>query len=452
MAVSFNLHKSAVENANSKANGLLDEFIELDRSQDKEEPFPSLVEPSETITEQDYSEAEVIERDPSGIVISKYFVNNKKHVGFDAKGCIEFYKTVNTIWKLPAIRKTLSFNFVESALFAWIKNAYLAHDVKTEFMDYLVAEADSIVEKISVWIPISFLQVEEPFVVLGARIETIDEAIVSNWAPKVLSWSGYTSDDAEKYISELRKKHLGKAAVLYTAIAEPTYIFELAIEESQSIVSILGIFSGANHLPDVKCICEITNPRQVPPSYFGMIEYQSGKLSERSVIANSRSFHPWRLNKEQISGIKAIALDNLSKLLTLEKPNNFQKAVSNFVFAYSKVAFTSDPVEKTVYLVSSLESMLLLDENESILQGLAERVAVFTAKDLKSRKKIIQKIKLAYRIRSKYLHYSKSTEDAELVSNFMIVVWDFFVLLLQNVDKFQTREEFIVAIDDHKLS
>ena len=134
-----------------------------------------------------------------------------------------------------------------------------------------------------------------------------------------------------------------------------------------------------------------------------------------------------------------------------ETLNAFKKSVLNSVLLYSKSAFTSDPVEKVVYILSALESILLRNEYESIQHSLAERVAVFTAQELIKRKYIITTIKSAYGVRSRYLHHGHTSSELELISEFMSCAWIFFIQLIDNVERFSTKESFISAIEDHKL-
>ena len=150
--------------------------------------------------------------------------------------------------------------------------------------------------------------------------------------------------------------------------------------------------------------------------------------------------------------IREMGLDKISSLLAADSLKDFEKSVLNSIFLYSKSAFTADPVEKIVYILASLESVMLKNENEPIQQNLAERVAVFTARELKVRKFIIKTIKSVYGIRSKYLHHGHISSELELVSEFMIQVRTFFFNLLANVDRFHTQEQFVNAIDDHKLA
>ncbi len=61
-------------------------------------------------------------------------------------------------------------------------------------------------------------------------------------------------------------------------------------------------------------------------------------------------------------------------------------------------------------------------------------------------------IKSVYGVRSRYLHHGHTSSEMELLSDFMMQIWKFFVRLIASIDHFNTQLEFVNAIDDHKLS
>jgi hypothetical protein len=232
--------------------------------------------------------------------------------------------------------------------------------------------------------------------------------------------------------------------------AEPDQASVYAIEEAQQITSVLGIFSGATLIPDVKCIMTIKGSENIEQATI-FFEIDKDKFQMSSSIIDRSPVRYWRLGQNEIIEIRKIGLDKISSLLASESPTNFEKSVLNSVFLYSKSAFTAYPVEKVVYMLSSLESILLKNENEPIQQNLAERVAVFTARKLEDRKFIIKTIKSVYGLRSGYLHHGHTSSELKLITDFMKQVWVFFLQLLANVERFRTREDFVNAIDDKKL-
>ena len=190
--------------------------------------------------------------------------------------------------------------------------------------------------------------------------------------------------------------------------AEPEFASNYAIEEAQKITAILGIFSEATLIPDVKCVSNIKgseNIAQATVFFESGEESGDGGFEMASSTLDRSSSTNWRLSQGNIKKIREMGLDKISSLLAADSLKDFEKSVLNSIFLYSKSAFTADPVEKIIYILASLESVMLKNENEPIQQNLAERVAVFTAQELKERKSIIKTIKSVYGIRSKYLHH-----------------------------------------------
>lgn len=320
------------------------------------------------------------------------------------------------------------------------------------FIEYLYSEANAVIKTVTTWIPIANLEVESAFTVSNSEIRPFSKAVLDKWAVKVETLAGVNKENALiKQFEKIRKDYQGLAAVVTTTISEPEYATDYALEEAQKITAVLGIFSGATLIPDIKCVSKIKGSEIIAQSTI-FIEGDKGSFEQKSSIIDKSSVKYWRLGQRDIIEIQKVGLDTISTLLASDSPTDFEKSTLNAIFLYSKSAFTADPVEKVVYMLSSLESILLKNENESIQQNLAERMAVFIAQELTQRKTIIKTIKTIYSVRSRYLHHGHTSSELKSISDFMMHVWTFYIQLLANVARFRTQEEFVNAIDDHKLS
>lgn len=301
------------------------------------------------------------------------------------------------------------------------------------------------------WIPIANLEVQIPFPISSSEIRPLSKTVIDRWESRTLSLSGEQRKRADEFFTKIRKDYQGLAAIVTVIEAEPEYASDYAMEEARKITAVLGTFSDATLLPDVKCVSNIKGTENIAQATeFFESEEDNFKMSRRIIDRSPASY--WRLDKEGIRKIREEGLDKISSLLASSSLKDFEKAVLNSFFLYSKSAFAADPVEKVVHILSSLESILLRNENEPIQQNLAERIAVFTSQGLEERKSIIKIIKSVYGVRSKYLHHGHTSSELKLIFDFMIRVRVFFMKLLANVDRFHTREEFVNAIDDHKLA
>jgi len=146
-----------------------------------------------------------------------------------------------------------------------------------------------------------------------------------------------------------------------------------------------------------------------------------------------------------------IGFQKILNLLDSQERNSFEEKVLNFLFLYSKAAFTNEPIEKVVFILSSLESILLKNSSEPIQQNFGERLAFFISDESEERKKISQLCREIYSFRSKYIHHGITSGETEIVQDFLIKVWLFFVLLVNQYENFEKKDDFIEHIDDKKF-
>jgi hypothetical protein len=169
-----------------------------------------------------------------------------------------------------------------------------------------------------------------------------------------------------------------------------------------------------------------------------------------SAIAEKATSMTMRLSKKDIDEIQTIGLSKISVLLTKKQLSPFEKQILHSILLYAKATFTSDPTEKIIYIVTSLESLLLKTETEPIQQNLSDRFSIFYGKDIDEKKELIKTIKEIYSIRSKYLHHGQSKSELEIISSFLWHVRLFYLRLLHFTDKYTSKEDFLTAIDDQK--
>ena len=446
------IHPSAAKNFNKKAIELVKRIKEIPPEPNPvPKKFPSDVQIAASFDEKDIiGDVEVADSNYRGEIVNRYFYIDKKRFGLDKNNYKKLINIAENIQALPKVRDKLSFSFVEQSLFSWISDIY-KNNSSLSFIENLEKKAEEIIRTVTLWVPIAYLEVQIPFSISNSEIRPLTKDVLDTWENKIKS----SSEDDRKHVHELfnriRKDFQGFAAVVITLQAEPKHAFDFAIENARQITQVLGIFSGALLFRDVKCASKIKGSENIEKATV-LYEYNNDNMAMTSAIMDKSSARTWKLSQKEIIDIQQAGLNKISFLLTAEPINQFQKSVLNSILIYSKAAFTSDPIEKIVYILASIESILLKNENEPIQQNLAERLAIFSSKELDQRKLIIKTIKSVYGIRSRYLHHGSTSSDLALISDFMRYVWIFIIMLLSQVEKFDTKEEFLINIDDHKLT
>jgi hypothetical protein len=449
--MSLNFHASAVANFNQKSSEFVKLVKEFPIKSAHSHGFPSEVHIAATLTADDIiGDIDLATTDYRGQTITKYFHFENRRYGLDEEDYKLLVKMAEQIQLLPTAKNKLSLSFVEKTLFSWVSAEFQNADINVPFIEHLENEANKAIKTVSLWVPIANLEVEVPFPVSKSEVRPLSKCLIDNWQSRISTLSDDHKEKASELFDKVRKDYQGLAAVYTVVKAEPKRAQEHAIEEAQLITSILGIFSGATLLPDIKCVSCIKGAEYIAQSTSFSEQDGEGFYMNSNILDKSTAKY-WRLSQKDIFEIRRTALDRISNLLAAESLNAFKKTVLNSILLYSKSAFTADPVEKVVYMLSALESILLRNENEPIQQNLAERMAVFTAQELTKRKSIINTIKSTYGIRSRYLHHGHTSSELELISEFMMCTWVFIIQLIANVEQFSSKESFISAIDDQKL-
>ena len=103
---------------------------------------------------------------------------------------------------------------------------------------------------------------------------------------------------------------------------------------------------------------------------------------------------------------------------------------------FGRAALTADLREKMIWYCAGLESILLRDSSEPILQNLSERLAMFAYDTVQERTVALKDVKEAYALRSRFVHHGLQV----------------FRRIVKNAHHFGHKVDFVEYIDRMKLS
>ena len=452
MSVAF-VHPDAFESTDRGANDLLKLVQEFRMREPYPKKFSSEVIPVATLADEEIlgiSDERVT--DFWGRTKVRYFRSDGRIFGLADEALSRLTELASKIQSTASARNALSHVYVADQLFSWISGRYLGRCSEPSFARFLTLAAADDVKLRTIWVPIAKLEVEESFTVGLSTICPISSNRIDEWRIHVQATAQPEAlEHVDSMIQSVRQRFQGMAASMTTVFAESTRAEELAIERAVVATNYLGAFSIGSLVPNARCASRVLGQEHVDSTTTLSLATNECLIVRQSTI-DLIAARPWRLCAEEILEIRNAGLDVISRLLLLEKPSRFQQSILSFVRLYSKAAYTSDSLEKIVFVLSALESLLLKSSNEPIQQNLSERVAVFVEETLDTRKSAIRHIRRAYDMRSRYLHHGNQEDDAPVVKAFLEIAWKFFIYLLANADRFEHAHAMIDAIDDHKLS
>lgn len=448
----FEIHPLAEESFNSKVCSLIKK-IEAAPIQGKfSSKFETEVHVGATISDKDIiGDLKEKASDYRGNTVARFFISKGVRYGLENESHKSLVDLAEKIQRLPAFRNKLSHEFIEEIIFKWLKNSFIKNEQNKSFISELIEDAREAVKPVTVYIPIANMVVEQPFSFCGIVICNITKSLVDEIATTGASiHDEEQKNNAKIFFEKFRKDYQGYSAVEVKLDCEPNFANDLAIMIAQRITCFLGIYSDAMLIPDIKCICKIKGTESLAKSTTISI-FESNSFSVTHRVLDQASMRSWHISESDIEEYAKYGLGILSDLAVKEKPTEFESLILNTSTLYSKAAFTAEPLEKLVYILSALESTLLKNENEPIQQNLAERLAIFTSQELAERKSIVKAVKSVYGLRSRYLHHGHTSGELEDLSGFLLYVWIFYIKLLGASQKYTKKCEFLEAIDDHKL-
>jgi hypothetical protein len=254
-----------------------------------------------------------------------------------------------------------------------------------------------------------------------------------------------------EWLANIRKNFQGHTMASIKLLAEHKYAVGLAFELAEESLCILRFCSPANLVANGRCFCTARGRENLRKRHYFAFK-QDNLLPLESEGIDEASFQPWMITSKELAELRKVALDSLSSLLSNQSRSGFQKKVLTSIMLYSRASLCTDKADKLLYVLVSLEALLLKDENEPIQQNIADRIAFITAKQSAERIDIVRIVKKAYGLRSAFVHHGESPEDTATFSEFLRIAWLFYTQVFLNLDRFKTTADFFGAIDRAKYT
>lgn len=368
--------------------------------------------------------------------------------GFSGEGGKKFIELVNAIQNTKAFSGKYLRETVEKYIIEW---AFARHQniEKREIIEYLTEEKSPGIHHIEILFPINNLIIQTPFRISNAEFIPLSKALIESWISQAIAKKPDDSENIKKWYNFHYGKLQGYGALRLSTIG----IDEIATEDlqstAQSIIDLLRVFiqppifishasqiclAGSEWAPVYKRIRFVD---EAGPSF------STGLLNQplRTPIINSITI---KLIQQSGFGIA------ISWLLS-ESRNDIQERILSSLSLYSRAALSLRLEDKLVYILASLEGLLLRNSSEPIQQNLGERMAFFLADEARERQAIVMNIRNVYELRSKYVHHGKKPTQEEAIEGFLTTTFNFYLLIIGRSILYKTKEEFINLIDEIKF-
>lgn len=369
----------------------------------------------------------------------------------DHKGLVRLAESMQ---KTGTLRDKVSVRFLIDSIFNWIATSYQRTDV-IPMTDIVLAEAEQAIQEIELWLPVAMLHIETDIVLGKITLKTITKEVLDDYHAASIDQIRKDGHDIgpelQQHFRTERQELQGLAAATIKVHAEPIRAGEIAVDEAESALAILRLYSLANLEPELTTYCTLLGRERIDETRTFTV--QDGKIRGLSRALLSAADPSWTLDNATIAEFRRThGLDFLGSLLIKEDRTEYEQALIDCLLLYSKCPLAKDPVSKLVAVLVALESMLLKDGGEPIQQNLSERIAFLFAPE--KRIEIKRSVIHAYGLRSQFIHHGHSvgSDEIDALREFLINVWAAVHGLINLSSRCNSKAQFFKLFEEVKMS
>jgi hypothetical protein len=387
--------------------------------------------------------------DGTGAEVGRFFVRNNRRIGLVGEAFKDFVRLLEKIRK-SGLSQTASIRRLVDTAFAWVEERY-ENRTRASIVTFLLERIEPDVREREIWMPLHRVYVEGPITIGTVLFQTISKEMLDDLEFRRRE---HAPPDALPHVTARmasdRKKLQGTTAALIRVLAEPIRTSELAREKAEQAVALLRFFSAANWHPLMRSYCTLLGDENLRINTE--LGVTGGKISNIcSGVDDERNQKDWLITHAHLQ-----QFPNLLPLLSeisdeSEVKSDFQTKLLEALLLYSRNSVAREVADKLVYILASLESMLLRNDSEPIQKNIGERMAFLIGPTVEARKAIIANVLETYARRSSFVHHGQGIDATDTLAIFMLNTWTCFYRMLELSSQFETKDALIQSLEDRKL-
>ena len=441
------LHPEAIKSFDEKGKVLLSKVVRQPwKPRAKSETQPRFI-PAATFTLDDSQPITESTRDRFGKTLEMFRRVDKETLGLKEEGYRRLRLLAESIQKTEGFRDRVSQKSLESAIFDWVIDRSL-NRASQALCERLLAEFQFKVRQLWIWVPIYGFTSDFDFELGRVEIHPFRAAFFDTWKARVKQRS--SADESMLSLIESNRRRLqGHGACTIRLVAEPERGREIALAETENALAILRIYQSEIMHPDSPSFLRPLHREYLEGNECFVIE-DNEVSGQHSGTADSPEYLV--LDDETMTFLNGVGFGALHFMYREENKSNFDKDLWRSLWTYSRSSLQKSPEDRLIYVFRALESFLLQDKAQPIQQSIAERIAFTVSESSEERRRIVRTIIKAYGIRSDIVHHDQRIEELEDISEFLMIAWKFFFMLINNRKQYTSRVDFFESVDRKKYS
>lgn len=370
---------------------------------------------------------------------------NDKKYGFRESNYNEVQKLINSILKDKLIFNLVSYEFIESLTIDWLFEVYKNNQISTDFATIILEKCNESIKEHQILFPVNQLEILGSF-----DIGIVEFLFFTKEHLKYLEELHNVDypDDSSDYML-LMEKYIGQVFVKVNIKAEYDKALEIAFEECSLSIDIVKICSLTTIIPSYKTKFDIDKRQKFSRENEILIQDKKRPYSFNLIRSFDQEFYEIEHTKWKLAN--DIGLEHFHNFLLVRKDNDCELTdlIINSIKRYANAISSQNLHQRIVELYTILESLLLKNESDSILESVTNYCSKLIRKSAEDRKEIVKILKEMYKIRSSLIHHGKNKDfEHEKLSQLQCIVVELIRELIRKLLDHKTKESVLGEIDD----
>lgn len=340
------------------------------------------------------------------------------------------------------VRSVACPSYVEKQLVRWIERARLRQTTSSwcnEFEAALVRD----VCPLQVLVPCDGIQIMRRFRLGNVEFRYFKRTDVV----RMTEPCDPNQPDDVLYRQTMTKDYVGRVYAAYDCTAEEGLAETQAIAETEAALDVLRFLDSA--AMDVRVPCFIGRYGQVRDGTVRVFMVRPGEEVPQLFSERSERGAPWRtMVNEEFLDCVAKPFAAATRILSKDRPTELEELAIDAVRRFAHGVSSPAIQDRLLHAFTAVESLLLADEGEAIVDRLGLRMAFVNGTNAQERRQLIEDLKAGYGLRSRFIHHGRVPTNVEQVNRALKACWLIVFRILLVTDSYQTKTDMLRALDD----
>jgi hypothetical protein len=372
-------------------------------------------------------------------------------VGYEHEGYIAVRDLAERLEQAIPLKGRVSRGFLLDQLFKWLQQT-LESKRQDTFLDFLAVQVSVVIKVQEIWVPLYRTYSSREFTIGDVQFKTMSPEILERWYSRIPTGERRLAPAADVALTRQRSLLQGSLAACMVIEAEPLEAAEAARLRADEAIALLRFLSEVNWTSRITSHCLPIGKENTQTMMAIVVE--KGDIRKIGTRVVEQGPAGWNVDEARAFPLTVGVLELIQDLAAKRSSTDLRTDLYGALQLHSRASIATEVAHKLVFVVASAESIFLRNASEPIQKNLGERMAFLAGQNVEERKKIIKNVDDFYGIRSGLIHHGKEVKEhqKDIVDEFFVNVWFSFVTLMRNTERWKTRTEMFVELEERKLA